>query len=145
MKPKTKKRLKIVGIVLLASSICLTVLFMWGAKYLIRQHQLQLISELKQWEAQYSSVNSTREAIAAIEMYDYAKYFYEGGEGSSYYSDRKTMLAVREQRAKTLNAIVQALETFTGLHYGHDYAKWQEWKNAQLQDSKQTQDGNSQE
>lgn len=127
MQPKTKRRLKICTVVLLTIVIILPILLVYGGKYIIGQHQRSVIIELKEWETQYSTIGSTKDAIRSIDMYEYITRYYVAGEG--YYSSRKRSLELEGQRAKTLDSIVKALENYTGLQYGHDYAKWEQWKN----------------
>jgi hypothetical protein len=133
-----KGSLKKYIITVLALIIILPLLYFWGTRFLIGQHQRQVITYLKQWENQFTSISSTKEAMDAIEMYEYARKYYVAGEG--YCSSRRLSEELESQRTHTLEVIVQSLEKYTGMQYGHDYEKWKEWENIHTKESGESKD-----
>ena len=87
---------------------------------------------LKEWQSEYEKIDSEEQAINAIEMYEYASKYYPAGEG--YFSTKKRATELKNQREKTLNSIVAALEEYTGLQYGHELEKWKLWVETVLND-----------
>jgi hypothetical protein len=89
-------------------------------------HQRSTARELADWEEEYSKIENLQEASRAIDMLDYIRTYYVAGEG--YRSNPDTEKALETQRNRTVSAIVEALERFSGERNGSDLSKWQAWK-----------------
>jgi hypothetical protein len=69
---------------------------------------------------------SDHDAFHAIDMLAYIENYYAPGEG--YRSDAETEAALQSQRKRTMAAIIEALERFTGERYGDDIKRWEAWR-----------------
>lgn len=115
----------IVGIIAVA---LLSVFFLYPTvvRFLIGQHQKNVILELIDWRDDFEEITSEAQAFDAIDMYEYASKYYIAGEG--YFSSEEMSSELEHQRRQTLEAIITSLEGFTGLQYGHDLKRWKEWR-----------------
>jgi hypothetical protein len=114
---------KIVVISVVVLSICM---YHFVPKFLVGQHQKSVTLRLKEWQNKYKEIESEKQVINAIEIYEYASKYYTIGEG--YFATQKRAMELENQRKKTLDSIVAALEDYTGLQYGHDLEKWKQWE-----------------
>jgi hypothetical protein len=93
----------------------------WG----VGVHQRGITRELKTWEGKYGHVHTWDEARQNIGVLNYVQQYYV--PGPNYHSDPETEAKLEAQRARTVQAIVSALKTFTGQDFGDDAARWEEW------------------
>jgi hypothetical protein len=89
-------------------------------------HQKSTTIELAEWEQEFSQIRSDYEAHHAVDMLGYIQGYYVPGPGNT--SDSDTEAALQAQRQKTLNAIANSLEEFTGERFGLDVEKWEAWR-----------------
>ena len=105
-----------VGAVLLVPSI---------EKTLARIHQEGITKELSDWSLEFGTVGNLTEAAKAIDMLRYIEAYYVAGPG--YRSDYETERRLEEQRKKTIEAIVSALQVYSGKSIGDDPNAWETW------------------
>ena len=120
---------------IVAVSVVVLSIFMYQfiPKFLVGQHQKSVTILLKEWENKYKTIDSEKQVIDAIEMYEYASKYYTVGEG--YFATEKRAMELEKQRKRTLNSIVSALEDYTDLQYGHDLEKWRQWAQTVLDET----------
>lgn len=109
--------------------LLLFLIYLLGMKFLVCQHQRSLIIELKEWQDEYSKIDTLDNAIDAIAMWEYMNRYYWPGKG--YSCSQKMTLKVEDQYRMTIGAIVVALEKYSGLKYGEEYKKWKDWADGQ--------------
>jgi hypothetical protein len=91
-----------------------------------RVHMNGITRELEQWAVEESKIRNDQEAFHAIDMLAYIQDYYVPGDG--YRSDADTEAALQSQRKRTMAKITEALEQFTGVHYGDDLKQWEAWR-----------------
>ena len=78
----------------------------------IRQHQLAVTEEIRQWGEDYRQIRSQQEARRAVEMLRYIRRYYVPRPG--YRGDQETEDRLEAQRKETTETIRNALNQFTG-------------------------------
>jgi hypothetical protein len=94
---------------------------MWAAGV----HQKAVTREIRSWEQEYGSVTNDASAIASAEMVAYTTRYYVPGPG--YRGPTEVEMALQTQRNQTILRLAEALERYTGLDYGTNATKWEEW------------------
>ena len=111
-----------VAILLGLGSATLQYLVKLGA----RAHMMGVTNELAKWAVEDSQIRSDQDAFHALDMLAYIQGYYVPGDG--YRSDAETEAALESQRKRTVAAIIEALERFTGERYGDDLKQWEAWR-----------------
>ena len=122
----SRRKILVIGIVII---VLLSVFFLYPlvVRFLIGQHQKNVILLLVEWRDDFEEISSEAHAFHAIDMYEYSSTYYNvAGEG--YFSSEKMSSKLAHQRKQTLETIITSLEDFTGLQYGHDLKRWKEWR-----------------
>ena len=121
----SRRKILAVGLVAIVL-LTVFVLYPLVGRFLIGQHQKNVILLLMEWRDEFEEISSEAQAFEAIDMYEYASKYYTAGEG--YFCSEKMSSKLENQRKQTLETIIISLEDFTGLQYGHDMEKWKKWK-----------------
>jgi Sec-independent protein translocase protein TatA len=97
----------------------------WIGRTIAGVHQRGITKELADWSMEYGRVETLSEAKQAIDMLGYIEQYYVPGEG--YRSNPKIEAALEAQRKKTIEAIVRALQAYSGQDIGNDREAWENW------------------
>ena len=95
-------------------------------KEVAREHMKSVTKSLEKWAAEDSQIHCNYDACQAIDMLGYIEDYYVPDDG--YRSDAETEAALQSQRKRTMAAIIESLERFTGELYGDDLEKWKAWR-----------------
>lgn len=110
----------------LATIVVGGVLLFWGVSAFLRSivavHKRGTTRELAEWKVQYSSIRSDADAIRTAEVLGYAQTYYVPSDG--FRSDPITEAALEAQRKETVDALVEALKTYTKQDFGKDASAW---------------------
>ncbi len=119
---------RILGLLFLSVIALIVLARFWFPRFeawLVAFHHRSTSTELASWEEEFRHIESKEQAFRAIRMLNYARFYYVPGPG--YRSDRGTESKLEKQRERTIKAIANSLEEYTGEHYGIDVEKWQKW------------------
>jgi hypothetical protein len=109
-----------------ASIIVGGVLLFWGVPAFLRSivavHKRGTTRELAEWKVQYSGIRSDADAIRTAEVLGYVQIYDVPSDG--YRSDPITEAALEAQRKETVDALVEALKTYTKQDFGKDASAW---------------------
>jgi flagellar basal body-associated protein FliL len=96
-----------VGVIALAAYVFLVS---WVSVAIVAAHQRSTTRELAGWEREYSQISTEKEAERAADMLEYARRYYNLGEG--YRSDPETEERLEAQRRRTIESIAGAIEEY---------------------------------
>ena len=88
-------------------------------------HQRAVAQEIEDWGDQYSHIDDTRSAVRAAEMIAYIAAYYSLADGADATSAAESEL--ESTRKRSIEKIVNALESYTGARYGNDPSVWARW------------------
>lgn len=123
---ETYKKVALVIFVLIILVLGSVIVWPFLSKALVGIHQKAITIELSDWSLEYGTIDTWREATHAVDMLRYIEIYYVPGPG--YRSYRDTERALEEQRKKTMQTIVKALQQYSGETFGNDPNAWDKWK-----------------
>ncbi len=124
----TSSHKKVVVVIFVLIILVLGSVIVWPflSKTLVGIHQKAITIELSEWSLEYGTIDTWREATHSVDMLGYIEGYYVPGPG--YRSHHGTERALEEQRKKTMQTIVKALQQFSGETFGNDPNAWEKWK-----------------
>jgi hypothetical protein len=122
-----KIKLLLIGLVVFVAVAALATCFLWShlERYATGIHHRSVTRSLAEWRMEYGSITNDAFAVTAGEMVGYIPRYYVPGPG--YRSSVEIEAALERQRADTLRHLIDALQQYTGLDYGTNTQKWEQW------------------
>jgi hypothetical protein len=92
-------------------------------------HQKNVTRELAEWGEEYSVVKDDASAVRAAEIVVYMSWYYVPSSG--YRGPADVEAALEAQRRKSIARVVASLEQYTGLRFGANPKRWEQWAQEQ--------------